>query len=136
MARNYDLKLSKEYNISRHRYRELKEFCLQYEEKKAELQQIYTSSTVAPEVAVKGGMPGTPTEKKAMRASSLKSEIKLIDDSLYEACGDDVGIVEFLKKNVTSGIGFDALGCVPCSTKSFYQYRRLFFFLLDKRKKG
>lgn len=136
MARSYDLKFSSEYNISRHRYRELKEFCLQYEEKKAELQQIYTSSTVAPEVAVKGGLPGTPTEKKAMRASSLKGEIKLIDDSICEACGEDVGIIEFLKKNVTSGIGFEALGCVPCSCRSFYQYRRFFFFLLDKRKKG
>ena len=39
--REYDLKLGKEYSISRHRYRELKEFCLQYEEKKSELQQIY-----------------------------------------------------------------------------------------------
>lgn len=136
MARNYDLKLSKEYNISRHRYRELKEFCLQYEEKKAELQQIYTSSTAAPEVAVKGGIPGAPTEKKAMRASSLKSEIKLIDDVICEACGEDVGIVEFLKRNVTSGTGFETLGCVPCSCRSFYQYRRLFFFLLDKKKRG
>lgn len=136
MARNYDLRLSSEYNISRHRYRELKEFCLQYEEKKAELQQIYTSSTVAPEVAVKGGIPGNPTEKKVMRASNLKNEIKVIDDSLFEACGDDVGLVEFLKKNITLGIGFEALGCVPCSCRSFYQYRRLFFFLLDKRKRG
>lgn len=135
MSRSYDLRLSGEYNISKNRYRELKAFCMQYDEKKSELQQIYTSSTVAPEVSVKGGMPGKPTEQKAMRASKLKDEIKLIDETLKEACGEDVGIIEPLKKNVTLGLGFEALGCVPCNCRSFYQYRRKFFFLLDKRKK-
>jgi hypothetical protein len=133
-ARSYDLKFSKEYNISRHRYRELKEFCLQYEEKKAELQQIYTSSTVAPEITVKGGMPGNPTENKAMRALKLKSDIELIDNTLNLACEKAVGVIPFLKKNITEGVGFSYLGYVPCSPKLFYKYRRKFFFLLDKEK--
>lgn len=135
MARNYDLRLSGEYNISKNRYRELKAFCMQYDEKKSELQQIYTSSAVAPEVSVKGGMPGKPTEQKAMRASKLKDEIKLIDETLSEACGEDVGIIELLKKNVTLGLGFGKLGYVPCDVKTFYERRKKFFFLLDKRKK-
>ncbi len=132
--REYDLKLSKEYSISRHRYRELKEFCLQYEEKKSELQQIYTSSSVSPEVAVMGGIPGKPTEQKAMRASQLNGEIELIDNCIREACGDDVGLIEQLKRNITLGVGYDGLGYVPCGVRQFYKCRRKFFFILDKEK--
>ena len=134
MARDYDLRLSEEYGISRHRYRELKEFCLQYDEKKLELKQLYTSSSLPPEVSVMGGEPGKPTERKAMRAMQLKNDIELIDSALNEACGADVGILTSLKKNVTEGVGFEALGCVPCSSRTFYRYRRKFFFLLDKEK--
>lgn len=134
MPRNYDLSLSKEFNISRHRYRELKEFCLQYGEKKEELRQLYSLSSVPPDVAVMGGEPGKPTERKAMRALQLKNDTELIDKALNDACGDDVGIVPFLKKNVTEGVGHSSLGCVPCSIRNFYQYRRKFFFLLDKEK--
>lgn len=131
--REYDLRL-KEFSISRHRFRELKEFCLQYEEKKSELYQIYTSSASAPEVAVKGGVPGKPTEVKAMRAAKLKAETDMIDRCLFMACGEDKGIVEPLKKNVVRGLGYDRLGYVPCAPRLFYKYRRKFYFLLDKEK--
>ena len=132
--REYDLKLSKEYSISRHRYRELKEFCLQYEEKKSELNQIYTSSSVSPEIAVMGGIPGKPTEQKAMRASQLKGEIELIDSCIEEACEGAVGLTEPLKRNITLGIGFESLGYVPCGVRVFYKCRRKFFFILNKEK--
>lgn len=134
--RSYNLRLSDEYGISNHRYRELKEFCSQYREKKDKLGQIYTSSCAGPEVTVKGGLPGKPTEQKAMRATRLKEELKVIDDTLKNACGDDVGVLMYLKKNVTEGIGYSQLGIVPCGQRSFYNYRRKFFFLLDKVKKG
>lgn len=132
--REYDLKLSKEYSISRHRYRELKEFCLQYEEKKSELNQIYTSSSVSPEITVMGGIPGKPTEQKAMRASQLKGEIELIDNCIEEACGNDVGLIKTLRKSVLYDYKFYELGYVPCGRNLFYKYRRKFFFILDKEK--
>ncbi len=132
--REYDLKLSKEYSISRHRYRELKEFCLQYEEKKAELQQIYTSTSVTPEIAVMGGIPGKPTEQKAMRAAKLKEEIELIDNCIEEACEGAVGLIKTLRKSVLDDYKFYELGDVPCGRNLFYKYRRKFFFILDKEK--
>ena len=132
--REYALKLSKEYSISRHRYRELKEFCLQYEEKKSELNQIYTSSSISPEVAVMGGIPGKPTEQKAMRALQLTKEIELIDNCIKEACGTAVALAEPLKRNVTLGIGFDKLGYIPCAPRVFYKCRRKFFFILNEEK--
>ncbi|MBQ8504563.1 MAG: hypothetical protein IJ491_09860 [Clostridia bacterium] len=134
MSRSYKLRLSDKYNISPNRYAELKAFCLQYEEKRAELEQLYSLSSVPPEVAVMGGEPGKPTERKAMRASKLKREIELIDRSLEAVCGADIGIIEVLKKNVTLGYGYDKLGYVPCGINQFYKHRRKFFFLLDKEK--
>ncbi len=134
MSREYKLRLSEKYNISPNRYAELKAFCLQYEEKKAELEQLYSLSSVPPEIAVMGGEPGKPTERKAMRASKLKNDIELIDRSLEATCGEAVGLIEILKKNITLGYGFDKLGYVPCSCRTFYRYRRKFFFLLNEEK--
>ncbi len=135
VPRDYDLSLSKEFNISRHRYRELKEFCLQYGEKKEKLRQLYSLSSAQPDVAVMGGEPGKPTERKAISALQLKNDMEIIDEALKDACGADVGLLPLLKKNVTEGVGFDRLGYVPCSIRNFYQIRRKFFFLLDKEKK-
>ncbi len=134
MSREYDLKLNGEFYISRHRYRELKAFCLQYEEKKSELNQIYTSSSVSPEITVMGGIPGKPTEQKALRATQLKNDIELIEKCLKEACGVDVGLYEPLKRNITLGVGFDGLGAVSCGINQFYKKRKKFFFLLNFEK--
>lgn len=114
--------------------RELREFCLQYEEKKSKLRHLYTLSSAPPEVPVMGGASGKPTESKAILAVQLKSDIKLIDDCLAQAVGDDVGLLAPLKKNVTLGVGYDSLGYVPCGINQFYRYRRRFFFLLNEKK--
>lgn len=134
MPREYDLRMSDKYGISRNRYRELKAFCLQYDEKKKELQQLYALSSVPPEVSVMGGEPGKPTEKKALKAIQLKSDVEMIDNCLQAACDGAPGLTGYLKRNVTLGIGFDSLGTVPCNIKTFYKCRRKFFFLLDKEK--
>ena len=68
--REYKIKLSK-YNISPGRRKELEGFCQQYYEKKAELKEIYALSSVSPDSSVKSGVPGKPTENKAMRANQL-----------------------------------------------------------------
>lgn len=134
MPREYDLRLQGKYDIGRNRYRELKAFCLQYDEKKRKLKQLYSLSAVPPEVSVMGGEPGKPTEKKALKAIQLKADVELIEKCLQAAIGDDVGLLEPLKKNITLGIGFDSLGYVPCSVRPFYRCRKKFFYLLDKEK--
>ena len=137
MPREYNLRLLSKYGISEYRYKELKNFCRQYEEKQSELKQIYTLSIAPPEIPAMGGVYGNPTENKAIRAQQLKADIDLIEDCLKKACGDEIGLVGFLKKNVTmKECGYNKLGCVPCSKKKFYKIREIFFFLLDKAKKG
>lgn len=129
----YKLRMSK-YKISPGRQKELEGFCQQYEDKKTELEQIYSSSSVPPEVAVMGGIPGKPTEQKAMRANQLKRDIELIDKTLELACGADVGIIEHLKENVIKEPKYRKKSYIPCSKNKFYEYRRKFYFLLDKEK--
>ena len=85
MPREYDLRLLSKYDISRHRYRELKEFCLQHDEKKSKLNQIYTLSSAPSDVPVMGGLPGRPTENKALRVQQLKADIDLVEICLKEA---------------------------------------------------
>lgn len=135
MARKYKLRLREEYNISENRYAELSAFCQQYDEKKAELKELYMLSSVSTEATVMGGVPGKPTEKKATRAARLKNDIDVIDRCLSEACAGAAGLIEPLKRNVTRKIGYDSLGYVPCSSRTFYKCRRKFFFLLDEAKK-
>ncbi len=135
MPRDYKLKLKDNYGISKYRYQELRAFCLQHEEKKAELKQLYSLSSISTEISVMGGMPGKPTERKALKADELKRDIDMVEKCLVEACGEDVGLIECLRKSVTYGFGFSRLGYVPCGKNQFFAYRRKFFFLLDKNKK-
>ena len=131
--REYKIKLSK-YNISPGRCKELEGFCQQYYEKKAELKELYALSSVSAESSVKSGVPGKPTENKAMRAQQLKRDIEIIDKALELACGFDVGLIEPVKRNVVLRIGFDSLGYVPCGINKFSECRRKFYFYLDKEK--
>lgn len=137
MPREYDLRLLNKYDISRHRYRELKEFCQQYDEKKSKLNQIYTLSSAPPEIPSTVSMPGRPTENKAIIACRLKADIEYIEEALRQACADEPGLIESLRKNVTKeNCGYNNLGYIPCSKNKFYLIRRKFFFLLDKIKNG
>ena len=131
--REYQYRLSK-YGISPGRQRELEGFCYQYEEKKKELAQIYSSSSVPPEVAVMGGVPGKPTEQKAMRANQLKRDIEIIDKTLELTCDTDVGVIEPLKESVIKKPHEREKKYIPCGINKFYEYRRKFYFLLDKEK--
>lgn len=133
MPREYKVNLSN-YGISSNRLRELEAFCCQYDEKKERLNNLYSASFVASEVSVMGGLPGNPTETKAILAQNLREDIKLIDDCVLTACGGDVGIIEYLTKSVTQKKSYYKLTDVPCGKNQFYNYRKKFFLILDEKK--
>ena len=83
MPRRRDLKLDK-YGISKEAYRELRSFCLQYEEKKARLQQLRSIAS-APITGMPGkNEPGNPTAKHAEMAVKLSNDIAMIEQSALE----------------------------------------------------
>lgn len=129
MVKKRDLKLS-DYNISKEKYLELKYFCMQYEEKKQEIQQSYGLRSVANDGQPHGNSMGNPTENQAIRNAMLRSDIELIEQTAMEA---DAEIYQYIIRNVAYGISYEYLG-VPKARKQFYESRRYFFFLLAQKR--
>ncbi len=130
MPKERDLKLD-EYDISWRRYRELKYFCMQYNEKKEKIKSIVGLSAVN-----YSGTPGakgvfhSQTETQAIKIAGLRNDIKLIDDTAMEA---DSTIYKQLLENITDGVPYEYLQ-VPCGRRQFYRARRKFFYLLSQKR--
>lgn len=127
--RKRDMKLS-DYNISRAKYNELKYFCMQYEEKKAEICNSYGLGAVTNDGMPKRNLPGNSVERVAIRNAMLKADVELIEQTAMEA---DTEIYKWLIRNVTQGMPYEWLD-VPKARKQFYESRRYFFYLLAQRR--
>lgn len=125
-----DLALKK-YNISKERYRELKYFCLQYEEWKKQLSLC--ASLQVPQLT---GMPGgknkisNPTADAAVKRSELMEKCAFVEQAAIEA---DAELYPYLLKNVTQGIPYEYMP-VPCCRQKFYNVRRKFFYKLSQKR--
>ena len=117
-------------NLSKNRYLELKYLCLQYNDMKHKLQSL-NYGLKATEIT---GMPsshrlGNITEETAFKRITLTEKLKAIDQSAIAA---DVDIYQYILKAVSDDLPYECLS-VPCGRRQFYEKRRLFFTLLDKR---
>jgi hypothetical protein len=134
----------KKYDISNRRYFELLNFCLQYPEWCKEL--LYDTDTVKSPVI--SGMPhsetnvtGDPTRELAIRRVELSKKCELIEQIAIECHEEDY---PFLIWNVTQqGASYNFMydysimngkEMPKCSRGEFYNIRRMFFFLLDKKR--
>ena len=129
MPNNRDLKLD-EYGISKWKFRELKYFCLQYNEKKKEAEDIIGLHGVSIDGMPKGTQISSVVENQAIKLYALNDDIKVIEDTAAEA---DTTISGYIIKNVTESIPYEYMD-VPCGRRQFYQARRKFFFLLSKKR--
>ena len=126
-----------DYGISKHRYQELKAFCLQYEEKKNKIQ--YGLSSVQNDGAPAGGGVGRPTERQAIDNEQYKRDCLMIEEAAVRA---NPGIWKYILKSVTLGLPYEFIeydseqGRIPAGRTEFYAYRRLFFHVLDFLKIG
>lgn len=101
--RKRDMKLS-DHNISRDKYNELKYFCLQYWQKKQEIDRNYGIDGFSQDGMPRGTSSSNPTEKKALRIAQLKRDTELIEQTAMEA---DAEIYPWILKNVTSGVPYE-----------------------------
>ena len=120
----------KKYEISLNRFRELKYFCLQYDDKKRELNSLMFISSPAYDGQPHGHSISDTTAKKALRVAELKKDVELIEQCAVEA---DSTIYRYIVTNVTKGLAYEFLG-VPMGKNHFYEKRRKFFWLLNKYK--
>ena len=130
MANKRDLSLN-EYNISKYRYRELKNFCLQYREKKMQLNSITLLGSAGAESNGKGNTISDRTANDAIRIAELKNDIAIIEASAREA---DETISKYILANVVDEISWEYMDA-PIGRRQFYAARRKFFYILSQKKK-
>ena len=122
------------YWLERHRYYELKHFCLQYSTWKRELSGLdgyFTGNGIR----VNEGKTGDPTFVEASRREYYADRMAMV-----ERCARDTdGLIgPYILCGVTEGLTYDKLrarhGC-PCCKDIYYDLYRRFFWLLDKTRK-
>lgn len=124
------------YYIDKHRYYELKHFCLQYKEWKKVYAAcnesiIFTSNL---EKTSSSNIPSDLTAKYAMKKAYYAERIRIIEEAAMEA---DEFLFPYILKAVTEGLAFTYLKSkmdIPCGKDMYYdRYRRFFWLLSEKR---
>lgn len=124
------------YYIDKHRYYELKHFCLQYKEwKKAYAacnESIIFASAI--EQGFSSNVHSDLTAKYAIKKAHYAERIKLIERAALEA---DEFLYSYLLKAVTEGLSYTYLKTsmnIPCGRDMYYDRYRRFFWLLSEMR--
>mgnify|MGYP001625293394 FL=1 len=121
-----------DYGISKHRYKELSAFCLQYGEKKSKINRGI--SGVNYDGLPKGTLKGDGLTLQAIRNVSYMSDCRIIEEAAVKA---NKLIAPYILKSVTNDMSYEyieydeRLGRIPVGKTDFYAYRRLFYHYLD-----
>ena len=125
------------YWIDKHRYYELKHFCLQYRSWKKiyeALNELGASSPVFNLAGSKGTEPGDPTARLALAKTYYSDKIKMVERIAKEA---DESIGDYILRAVTEELSYTHLKSrleIPCSRDMYYDRYRRFFWLLSKAR--
>lgn len=124
------------YYIDKHRYYELKHFCLQYDEWKKAYSNcaesiIFTSNL---EKSPSADSHSDLTAKYAIKKAFYGERIRLIERTAYEA---DKYLCSYILKAVTEGLSYTHLKSkldIPCGRDMYYDRYRRFFWLLSESR--
>ena len=124
------------YYIDKHRYYELKHFCLQYKEWKKEYAKCNDAIIFAARVdrVPTDGVPSDITAKYAMQKVYYSDRIKMIEKAALEA---DSYLYQYILKAVTEGLSYPHLKTkmdIPCGRDMYYDRYRRFFWLLNEAR--
>lgn len=125
---------SNEYHISKHRYYELKHFCLQYREWKRLSNKASEAVGSTEETRHAEGTHSNPTYTLAVDRMLYRSRIDLVETAASLA---DPDIAPYILEAVTEGLSYPQLKArldVPCGKDMFYDRYRRFFSILDLLK--
>ena len=120
-----ELSKNNQFWISKHRYYELKHFCLQYKE----WQELYLRA-----ISQTLDERDDPTGEYASLAADLEWAMHLVKDT---ALGTDSVIGPYILEHVINGTNFVKLSTVyniPCGKDMFYTLCQKFFYLLSIMK--
>ena len=121
------------YYIDKHRYYELKHFCLQYKEWKKEYASCNESLIFASsfEATRHNNIPSDLTAKYAIKKAQCAGRIKMVEKAAMET---DECLYTYILKAVTEGLSYQYLKtklCIPCGKDMYYDRYRRFFWILD-----
>ena len=124
------------YYIDKHRYYELKHFCLQYGEWKKAYSNCNESIIFASQIEKMPtcGSHSDLTAKYAIKKAYYAERIKLVERIAYES---DPDLCEYILKAVTEGLSYTYLKArleIPCRRDMYYDRYRRFFWLLSEAK--
>lgn len=131
-----ELSTRNKYWIDKHRYYELKHFCLQYPMWKRLHEEAIESCISAAKLERESStnIPSDITAKYALKKATYADKIKLIEESAMEA---DKDLYYYILKAVTEGLSFTYLKSkldIPCSRDMYYDRYRRFFWLLSESR--
>ena len=138
MGTNLRASLSKTnpYYISKHRYYELKHFCMQYGEWKHERSIIDSLESSSIRHAKKETWKTADlTAKCAVARLYFTERIELVEETAAKATDKMFG--DALLMAVTEGLSYEqvnARGLINCGKDIWYASYRRFFWLLDKKR--
>lgn len=132
-----ELSRKSRYWIDRHRYYELKHFCLQYPlwvRARASLDGL-SRRTLRLTPPSPTGLVQSPTARCAEQRLWYTERIAMVEEAAAEA---DPLLRPYLLRGVTEGLSYDCLHArlhLPCSRETYYEsYRRFFWLLSEKRQ--
>lgn len=127
-----EISVKNKYWIPKHRYLELKNFCLQYPDWKLALNSISFLKANF-EISPSGNF-SDPTMEIVCKRDHYQQNINLIENTAKEA---DYALYQWLIKGITGPHGYDYLKYqlnIPASRDMYYDRYRKFFFILDKKR--
>lgn len=124
------------YWIDRHRYYELKHFCLQYSIWKKAYSGISSMNSSFYDFTRANGTNkiNKPVENCAELSIFYSTRIEMLERIAKET---DPVLSDYILKAVTNGISYDYLKTrlgIPCCKDTYYNLYRRFFWLLDKER--
>lgn len=124
------------YWIDRHRYYELKHFCLQYKFWQEAFLSIDSIAGKIPEwVPISNtGLYSNPTERAMMARKYYRDKIKMVEKAAQLV---DPVLGYYILKAVTEGRSYESMKArhnVPCGRDLFYENYRKFFWILNKMR--
>ena len=124
------------YYIDKHRYYELKHFCLQYSEWKKAYASCNESIIFASDFEQKtsSNVPSDITAKYAIKRAFYAGRIKIVEKAAMEA---DEFLYPYILKAVSEGLSYTYLKTkldIPCGRDMYYDRYRKFFWLLSEAR--
>lgn len=130
-----ELSKKHEYWIDKHRYYELKHFCLQYHIWKKACAEIgVLNGRPIHLVPSRSNSPNDPTSKYVDMRSVYFERMRMIENAAYET---DPILSSYVFKAVTEGLSYTTLKTkfgLPCGKDKYYSHYRKFFWILNKAR--